>query len=167
MIAPSESAATLSAAEVETIASALASIDTRDAVLRAVEKIAAQRMPLVVFSASTCLAKSMEVERIYSSQPVVYPLGTRTNKRETSWGRQVLQQRKTFVGEGELEMAAAFDDKQAMSSIGVRSIINVPIVVRDRCLGVLNFGRAIERVGSADVTLAGLLAVVASIVFLP
>ena len=87
--------------------------------------------------------------------------GARTDKRQTSWGRQVLQEQKVFVGEGALEMAAAFDDKEGMSGVGVRSIINVPIVVQGRCVGVLDFGRGGERVSPADVTLARALGVAA------
>jgi GAF domain-containing protein len=107
----------------------------------------------------------MEVERIYCSLPDRYPLGARTNKRETSWGRQVLLERRVFVGEGALEMAAAFDDKEGMASVGVRSIINVPIVMRGQCLGVLNFGRGVERVSPVEVTVARFLGIACSAVF--
>ena len=78
----------------------------------------------------------------------------------------MLQQRQVFVGEGALEMAAAFDDKEGMASVGVRSIINVPIVVQERCVGVLNFGRGVERVSPADVTLARFLALASTGAFL-
>ena len=161
-----ESNTTLSSEDLASISDALASRSARDAAFGAVDRIAARRIGTVVFSASLCHLDAMEVERIYSSRPVEYPVGARTNKRETSWGRQVLQQRKVFVGEGALEMAAAFDDKEGMASIGVRSIINVPIVVQERCLGVLNFGRGQERVSPADVTLARLLALASTGAFL-
>jgi GAF domain-containing protein len=159
------SEATLGASDIEAIAAALAAADPRQATLRVVERIAAQRIGVTLFSASLCHVEAMEVERIYSSLPERYPLGARTNKRETSWGRQVLLERRVFVGEGALEMAAAFDDKEGMASVGVRSIINVPIVLRGQCLGVLNFGRGIERVSPAEVTVARFLGVASSAVF--
>jgi GAF domain-containing protein len=165
MSSVAESEATLSSLDIDAITAALASVDTRNAVLRVAERIATQRMQIVVFSASVCHLEAMEVERVYSSRPGTYRLGARTNKRQTSWGRQVLLERRVFVGEGALEMAAAFDDQEGMASVGVRSIINVPIVVRDRCLGVLNFGRGVERVGPADVAVARLLGIACSTAF--
>lgn len=160
-----ESGATLGASEIESIAGALASVDMRDAVLRTVERIASQRFGMAVFSASVCRIEAMEVERVHSSRPEVYPVGSTTNKRDASWGRQVLKERQVFVGEGALEMAAAFDDQEGMARAGVRSIINVPIVLKDSCLGVLNFGLVSERVTPLDVCLARMLAIAASAAF--
>jgi hypothetical protein len=160
-----EPLATPSAFDIDSISAALASADARDAVLRVVERIASEQMGVIVFSASICHVEAMEVERVYSSRPSVYPVGARTNKRQTSWGRQVLQERRVFVGEGPLEMAAAFDDQEGMAKAGVRSIINVPIVVQEQCLGVLNFGRAVERVSPVHITVARFLGIAASAVF--
>ncbi len=160
-----ESDSSLSAADLDAIVSALAAVDARAAVLRATEIIAARRMGVILFSASICHLESMEVQRVYSSRPGAYAVGARTDKRQTSWGQQVLVERRVFVGEGPLEMAAAFDDKEGMANAGVRSIINVPIVVRDQCLGVLNFGRAVERVSPAHVAIARLLGIACSAAF--
>jgi GAF domain-containing protein len=165
MSSAAESVATLHGAEITLIADAMAALDARKAVLSAVEHIAAARMGVTVFSATTCFLETMELERVYSSRPDVYPTGGRKSKRETSWGQQVMRDRQVFVGEGPLEMAAAFDDQERMASVGIRSIINVPIVVRDRCLAVLNFGRSAERVLPGEVVLARFLGLVATAVF--
>ncbi|MDQ2926587.1 MAG: GAF domain-containing protein [Caldimonas sp.] len=166
MSTPAESSLTLSSLEIASIADALAMAAPLAAVLGVVDRIAMHRIGTIVFSASLCRVDAMEVERIYSSRPQAYAVGVRTNKRQTAWGRQVLQEQKVFVGEGALEMAAAFDDKEGMASIGVRSIINVPIVVQGRCLGVLNFGRGVERVSPSDVTIARFLSLAACPAFL-
>ena len=73
-----------------------------------------------------------------------------------------MQKRQVFVGEGPLEMAAAFDDQERMAKLGIRSIINVPFALRDDGLGVLAFGRAAERISPAEITLARLLGLAAS-----
>ncbi len=52
-----------------------------------------------------------------------------------------------------------------MASVGIRSIIKVPVVVGDRRLGVLNFGRNLERVLAAHVVLTRFLGVAASVAF--
>jgi GAF domain-containing protein len=162
----SDSFATLEGTEVALLSSAVALAEPRDAVFRAIDRIAQTRMAVNVFSASVCFVESLELERVYSSRPEVYELGARKSKRGTRWAQQVLVERQLFVGEGPLEMAAAFDDQERMESVGIRSIINVPIVVADRCLGVLNFGRGVERVLPAHVILARWLGVAAGVAFL-
>ena len=152
-------------ADLDVFAEALAARDRRARLLRAVDCIAAERLGVVVFSASACSVESLVVERVYSSCPATYPLGVKTNKRETSWGRQVLQRKQIFVGEGSLAMAAAFDDQANMERAGVRSIINVPIVLDQKCLAVLNFGFHNDRVAPQAVTMTRLFAFVVSAAF--
>ena len=162
-----EPGATLHGDEIAQLAAAQAAVDPRGTVFSTIQRIAVARMDVSMFSASICFLETMELERIHSSRPDVYPVGGRKSKRQTSWARQVMEERRIFVGEGPLEMAAAFDDQERMASLGIRSIVNVPVVVRDRCLGVLNFGRDQERIPATVVLLAGLLGLTAAIAFLP
>jgi len=158
--------AELGASDIDALTAALASRDALDAVLTVVERVAIQRMGAALFTASTCDVESVRITRVYSSRPDTYPLHATTSKRETSWGNQVLRQRRVFVGEGVLAMAAAFDDQADMEKVGVRSIINVPVVVKDRCLGVLNFGFAEDRISARALTAARLLGIASSAAFL-
>ena len=160
-----EPAATLRGGEIGRLFEALAGPEPRAAVLQVIDSIAAARMQVSVFSAGICLLETLEVVRIYSSRPLAYSVGTRKNKRGTAWAQQVMVERRVFVGEGPLEMAAAFDDQEGMARQGIRSLINVPIVAADRCLGVLNFGRSVERVLPGDVLMARMLALAATAVF--
>ena len=162
MTAASDPDATLLPTEISLLCDAIAGKDPRAAVLGAIEQIAAARMQVTVFSASICFLDTLELERVYSSLPDAYSVGARKSKRETSWARQVMQRREVFVGEGPLEMAAAFDDQERMAKLGIRSLINVPFVLRDAGLGVLAFGRPVERVRPAEITLAHLLGLAAS-----
>jgi GAF domain-containing protein len=157
--------AELDASDIDALSAALASTDALDRVLGVVERISTQRMGADLFTASTCDVESVQVTRIHSSRPDAYPVGETTQKRQTSWGKQVLQQRRVFVGEGSLAMAAAFDDQAGMERLGVRSIINVPVVVKDRCLGILNFGFAEDRVSARALLLARLLGIVSAAAF--
>ncbi len=160
-----DGSAELSASDIDALSAALASPDALDRVLSVIERVAMQRMRAALFTASTCEVDSLQITRVHSSRPDTYPLRAKTNKRETSWGNQVLRQRRVFVGEGFLAMAAAFDDQADMEKVGVRSIINVPVVVKDRCLGVLNFGFAEDRVSPHAVTVARLLGTASSAAF--
>ncbi len=160
-----ESAIALHGDEVDALRAAVAQADPANAIFRVIDDIAVRRMAITVFSASTCFVESMELERIYSSRPDIYAQGARKSKRETRWGRLVMLDRQVFVGEGSLEMAAAFDDQERMESIGIHSIVNVPVVVRDRCAGVLAFGLGTERVRPADIVLARFLGLASSAAF--
>lgn len=55
---------------------------------------------------------------------------------------------------------ALIDDAALMFSLGVRSIINVPVVWRDACLGVLNFACLNSRVEVEQIAAARLLGIV-------
>lgn len=159
-----ESAVPVFDRELSLLSAAWASGNPRMSVLRAVETIAVSRMEISVFSVSKRLL-GPDLERIYCSRPDVFPVGAQKSKRQTSWADQVLRDRHVFVGEGPLEMAAAFDS-QEMSQAGIRSIINVPIVVSGKCVGVLNFGRERERVSPGEVLLGRFLAVAVTPLFL-
>jgi len=52
-----------------------------------------------------------------------------------------------------------------MASLGIRSIINVPVVARDKLLGVLNFARSETRVSAEDLADARLLGIAATVAF--
>jgi len=105
---------------------------------------------------------SMTVVRQYSSNPGAYPPGGMKHKAGTAWGRQVLQERRLFIGQGAAAIRQAFDDHAAIASLGLRSVINVPVVARGACLGTVNFLMTADAVAPEHVAvarLAGLLAV--------
>jgi GAF domain-containing protein len=107
-------------------------------------------------------AERIAVVRLYSSDPVAYPPGGSKQKAGTSWGRQVLLDRRIFVGEGVEAIRQSFDDHAAIAALGLKSIINIPVVAQGICLGTLNLLMPGERIDARQVAfaqLAGLLAV--------
>jgi GAF domain-containing protein len=165
----SEDAASLASLRIPdliALSAAIASSNLPVSLFQAIERIAAARMRTSIFSASTCFPDTLELERIYSSRPDAYPVGERKSKRQTNWAQYVLKDRRVFVGEGPLEMAAAFDDQERMASLGIRSIINVPVVARDKLLGVLAFARSETRVSAEDLADARLLGIAATVAFM-
>jgi len=103
-------------------------------------------------------AAGMRVVRVYSSNPAAYPPGGSKEKRGTSWGRHVLLEKRIFIGEGVGAIAQAFDDHAAIAALGLRSVINVPVVWQGICLGTVNFLMTAERVAPAQVGAARLAA---------
>ena len=81
---------------------------------------------------------SLEVERVHSSNLVAYPVGGRKTKRGTPWSKAVLDRGEVFVARTADEVREAFDDYPLIFSLGVGSIMNVPIGYRGRRLGTMN-----------------------------
>lgn len=131
------------------------------ALLQAVEAVAREATGCGLLTAMRFDAAAMTVQRIWSSAPDAYPVGGAKPKRDTDWGRQVLQERRVFVGEGAAAIRAHFPDHDVILGLGLRSIVNVPVVGRGACLGTLNLLWAAERVAPAQVALARLLGLVA------
>ncbi len=156
----------LSRADIDALAAAQASSQQPQELFAAIEKIGARMVGQCLFSVNAFRAATLEVERLYSSNPAAYPVGGRKQKKATAWGQQVLIERRVFIGEGDAAIQTYFSDAALMSSLGVRSIINVPVVWRDACLGVLNFACPLPVVEVRQVTAARLLALTAITGFL-
>lgn len=107
-------------------------------------------------------AHTEQVVRLYSSDPSAYPVGGSKNKAGTPWGKHVLHQQQVFVGEGIDAIRSFFDDHQAIQSLGLQSVVNVPVVWAGQCLGTINFLMPTPQVTDAMIQMArlcGLLAV--------
>ncbi|MFH5927114.1 GAF domain-containing protein [Roseomonas xinghualingensis] len=81
---------------------------------------------------------TMTVQRLFSSRPNEYPVGGRKPKRDTAWGRQVLLEARRFEGEGEEAIRKHFADHDVILGLGLRSIVNAPIILGGSCVGTLN-----------------------------
>jgi len=79
-----------------------------------------------------------EVERIYSSNPAAYPVGGRKQKGGTPWSAAVLDRGEVFVAHTPDEVRNAFSDHALIASLGIGSIMNVPLAYRGRRLGTMN-----------------------------
>ncbi|VFR27201.1 Bll5495 protein [plant metagenome] len=99
-------------------------------------------------------AGALRLHRLYSSNPEAYPPGGSKAKAGTDWGRHVLLEQRVFVGEGEAAIAQSFDDHAAIVALGLRSVINVPVVLAGDCLGTVNFLMADARVTDAKIEAA-------------
>ncbi|KGD89926.1 GAF sensor protein [Achromobacter sp. RTa] len=145
---------------VQAIALAYAAADPA-AAFRAIDGYAHASLAHALCTINRYDAGAMRVVRLYSSNPEAYPPGGSKDKAGTAWGRHVLQERRVFVGEGEDAIREFFDDHGAIRELGLRSVINVPVVYGEACLGTVNFLMPRAEVSDADVhaaRLAGLLA---------
>lgn len=82
--------------------------------------------------------EDVEVERIYSSNPKAYPPGGRKEKRDTEWGRQVLENGQCFIGENAADIRRAFADHDLIARLGLESVLNLPLKADGVVMGTAN-----------------------------
>jgi GAF domain-containing protein len=91
-----------------------------------------------LFTVTRVHAEAHEVERVYTTNAGAYPVGGRKEKRETPWSRIVLTEGRVFVARTPEEIREAFPDHELILSLGIGSIMNVPIAAAGRRVGVMN-----------------------------
>ena len=147
--------------QVADLATAAASPGQPEALFSALKRLAFAIVGPGLFTVMCFDESRMEVERLYSSDPAAYLPGGRKRKRDTPWGRHLLEKKRVFVGVGAPAIQAAFDDHAIILGPGLRSVINVPLLFGGRCLGTLNVLMERKTVSASDVAMAQLLALIA------
>jgi hypothetical protein len=79
-----------------------------------------------------------EVARVYSNRPVEYAVSGRKPMGQTPWGDLVLKNRKPYLGRDKEGIRWAFFDHALIESMGLGSVINIPVVYDGACLGTMN-----------------------------
>src|SRR4029079_6676512 len=109
------------------------------AAFAAAARAAAATIEYGLFTITAFAADTMEVERVFSTDPSAYPVAGRKAKRDTAFARQVLIAGQPLVCEGDDAIAAMFDDHATIRRLGLHASINAPVVADGRVVGVLNF----------------------------
>ena len=91
-----------------------------------------------LFTVMAFNAEAMQVQRLYSSDPEAYPPGGRKDKRDTPWGRHVLEEGHPFIGGNADDIRANFDDHATILGLGLESVLNVPVRLYGRTIGTMN-----------------------------
>src|SRR5258708_36481392 len=79
-----------------------------------------------------------EVARIYSNRPAEYPVFGRKPMGPTPWGEHVMRAKKSYLGRDKAAIRWAFFDHALIESMGLGSVINVPVVYGGECIGTMN-----------------------------
>ena len=128
----------LALTDLATLAQLSASAHEPQALYEAVDALVQEVIGHRLFTIMRVHEAAMEVERVYSSNIAAYPVGGRKPKRGTPWSKVVLDKGEVFVARTPDEVREAFDDYDLIFSLGVGSIMNVPIGYRGRRLGTMN-----------------------------
>jgi hypothetical protein len=79
-----------------------------------------------------------EVARVYSNRPTEYPVSGRKLMGTTPWGDLVLKRKQPYLGVDREAVRWAFFDHELIGSMGLGSVINIPVVYNDECVGTMN-----------------------------
>jgi hypothetical protein len=114
-----------------------------------------------LFTVTRSILETNEVERVYSSNPVAYPVGGRKQKQNTPWGEQVLDRGEMLICHGAADIQRVFADHALIFSLGISGMINVPVLFGGRSVATMNVAHSEDRFREADypamAVLAGLL----------
>jgi hypothetical protein len=130
--------APLTAADLARLAGLAGEAADRRLVLGEADRLVQRGIGHKLFTVMRVHESTQEVERLYSSNPEAYPVGGRKRKQDTPWSRTVLGERRVFVARTPAEVREAFADHALIESLGIGSIMNVPIIVGGRSIGVMN-----------------------------
>jgi GAF domain-containing protein len=128
----------LTLADLAALAQLSASAHEPQALYEAVDALVQEVIGHRLFTLMRVHEATMEVERVYSSNTAAYPVGGRKPKRGTPWSKVVLDKGEVFVARTPDEVREAFSDHALIFSLGVGSIMSVPIGYRGRRLGTMN-----------------------------
>jgi hypothetical protein len=107
-------------------------------IFRAVETLSAAVIGHRLFTIMRFDAARAEVERVHTSMPTVYPVGGRKAKKDTPWSDHTLRDMQVFRASGADAIRSAFDDHTTIASLGLESVLNIPLVLAGRCIGTMN-----------------------------
>ena len=104
----------------------------------------------------------VQLMRLWSSDPVAYPVSGRKRKTLTPWTQQLLQRGEVFTAEGGAALAAVFDDHARITALGLQAVINVPLIEANRCVATFNVLSARPQWQAGEAGLVRLLAQLAA-----
>ncbi|MCC6467414.1 MAG: GAF domain-containing protein [Alphaproteobacteria bacterium] len=128
------------------------------ALYRAVDEMVQRRIGHRLFTIMRIYEGGQEVERVYSSNEKAYSVGGRKVKQGTHWGDKVLGRGEVHIARDKDEVKRAFADYELIWSLGVESIMNMPVSFRGRQLGTMNVSGTAHQFGEADVRAARAIA---------
>ena len=125
-------------AGLEAVGAALAEGRDRYAVYSSVQEVLGRLVGHRLFTLLVVLPGQEEVQRFWSSNETAYPTSGRKRIGSTPWGRHVLASRQAYLGRNAADIRWAFFDHELIASLGLASVINIPVVLSGRTLGTMN-----------------------------
>ena len=132
---------------------------------RALDTVLADTIGHTLFTILRYDDTTNESARIYSNMPAAYPTSTSKPLSGGDWVETVLTRGEAFIGKTPDDLRAVFADHELIFSLGIGSIMNVPVMLHGRCRGIVNLSHDAGHYGDADIPPARILAGLLSPVF--
>ncbi len=117
---------------------ALAQPNASRGAFKALAQLAYDILDLKQFTVMSVDQKRGVAARIFSDDPVPYPVGGEKPILKTIWTETVLGRQETFVGNTIEDLAEVFPDWEKIQSLGLESCLNLPIIIDGDVVGTLN-----------------------------
>jgi GAF domain-containing protein len=117
---------------------------------RAIDALAMRLFNHRLFTVTRSILETKEVERVYSSNAIAYPVGGRKQKQDTPWGDQVLDRGQILICHGVDDVRRVFADHMLILSLGITGMINVPVLFAGRSVATMNMSHAEDRFREED-----------------
>ena len=134
---------------------------TSEAAWKALDELASSVVGHKLFTVSVTDMPAALVRRVYSNQPAAYPTsGTKPLRGNTGdWFEHVFNRRQIFAANTIEDIAKVFPDHELIASLGLGSVINLPIVLAGDLAATVNLldsggHYTAERVAAAEARLA-------------
>ncbi|MEP5729906.1 MAG: GAF domain-containing protein [Sulfitobacter sp.] len=117
---------------------ALAGPNASKAAFKALAQLAYDILDLKQFTVMAVDQERGVAARIFSDDPVPYPVGGEKPILDTIWTETVLGRQETYVGNTIEDLAVVFPDWEKIQSLGLESCLNLPIIIDGKVMGTLN-----------------------------
>jgi transcriptional regulator with GAF, ATPase, and Fis domain len=117
---------------------ALAAPDQPQSVLRQLDTLLAQAIGHRLITVLQVTRDGQRMRRLYTNNPDAYPVGGLKPVANSQWTERVLRSGQPFLGRNSGDIRQMLQDHELIASLGLGSIINMPIVYDGRTLGALN-----------------------------
>ena len=106
--------------------------------LEAVGRAFSATVGFKLYTVTQILKDGKEVERIYSTNEDVYPVGGRKPVLPNAYSERVRNQMQPFLGRTVEDFRSYFPDHETIAGLGLGSVMNLPIVYGGAVLGTAN-----------------------------
>jgi len=105
---------------------------------KAVEAAMQELIGWKLFTILVVTPEGDRVRRTYTSNPKAYPVGGFKPYAQNEWGDLVLRAKRPYIGKNADDIRWAFFDHELIASLGLASVLNMPIIWNDRVIGSMN-----------------------------
>jgi GAF domain-containing protein len=140
------------------LADTIAQANSSDVIFTAVSEAADIVIGHKLFTIMVFDAEAMEVSRVYSSNRKAYPPGGKKKKRDTAWGRRVLERGEPYIGCSADDIRASFNDHEVILGLGLQSVLNMPVRSGGVTIGTMNLLHEPDYYSAQDLEVASVLA---------